>query len=197
MFLVVEGPDGVGKTTAGQMVVAELNSMGRAAMFTTEPSDSLDGLALRTYLRNGGASKEALLELFLKDRRQHVEQVIVPTVARGIVVVCDRYKYSTVCYQHLQGFPIDELVRANDFPSPDLTAILLVPPSVIMRRLALRADAPDVFENEATINAAHELFQRMPALFPREKFRFIDASRPVDAVVKELLACVTETTLAS
>ncbi len=145
MFLVFEGGEGAGKTTAMAAVAA---SLGERAVVTREPGGTPEGLALRALLLAGDApdwDPMAELLLMVAARVQHVARVIRPALAAGRVVLCDRFVGSTLAYQGVgrgldQGFILD-LHRAAVGLLPDLTILLDVDPRVGLLRSGRRLAA--------------------------------------------------------
>jgi len=169
MLISIDGPDGTGKSTLCKNLVSKLENLGYSAIYTCEPTNSPKGLVLRTHLQKGDLDKDSMLQLFLEDRKEHLEDFILPMSKKGYIVICDRYKYSTVCYQHIQGFPLDYLVHANDFAaSPDLAIILTLDKDEIISRINGRGLARDIFEQDALICKAIEIYESMQQLFPNE-----------------------------
>lgn len=129
MFITLEGTEGSGKTTAIKGIAEVLRSEGHDVLVTREPGGSNIGPKIREILLGGDAvSPLAELLLFLADRTQHVEQVIRPHLAKGGVVLCDRFRDSTVAYQgYARGFDVALLEQLNDVATlslkPDLTLL--------------------------------------------------------------------------
>lgn len=101
-FITVEGGEGAGKTTLIDRLVEELAARGKEVVRTREPGGTALGNEIRRWLldKHGGAiGDKAELLLFLAARAQHIDEVIVPAIAAGKTVVCDRYNDSTVAYQ--------------------------------------------------------------------------------------------------
>ena len=97
MFISIDGPDGVGKTTVAKAIVKQLNENNQKAIFTTEPTNSETGNSIRAILSGDvTATSRDLLNLFIKDRAEHITQFVNPNLLEDVVVVTDRYKYSTV-----------------------------------------------------------------------------------------------------
>ncbi len=190
-FFVVDGPDGTGKTTVARGLVDGLRALGRPALYTREPTDSEVGREIRRRLLAGDLPPEDALELFVRDRAQHVRDEIEPALAAGVDVVSDRYKYSTVVYQAVQGVPVERTVAANDFPAPDQTFILTLGLDRLLERIASRDQARDQFETRAFQAEVCALFERLPALFPDERFAFVETERAPEAIVAELVARAT------
>ncbi|RJR41738.1 MAG: dTMP kinase [Deltaproteobacteria bacterium] len=138
-FLALEGIDGSGKSTQARLLAVSLLQQGREVVLTREPSDGELGQKLRRYLqgpsRNLSPGEE--LDLFLADRREHVERVIKPGLAAGRIVITDRYYYSTMAYQGALGLDPGEILAANETfaPRPDLVFLLILPVSQALARL--------------------------------------------------------------
>lgn len=140
MFITLEGTEGSGKTTAIKGIAEVLRSEGHDVLVTREPGGSNIGPKIREILLGGDAvSPLAELLLFLADRTQHVEQVIRPHLAKGGVVLCDRFRDSTVAYQgYARGFDVALLEQLNDVATlslkPDLTLLFDLDPEVGLAR---------------------------------------------------------------
>jgi dTMP kinase len=140
MFITLEGTEGSGKTTAIKGIAEVLRSEGHDVLVTREPGGSNIGPKIREILLGGDAvSPLAELLLFLADRTQHVEQVIRPHLAKGGVVLCDRFRDSTVAYQgYARGFDVALLEQLNDVATlslkPDLTLLFDIDPEVGLAR---------------------------------------------------------------
>ena len=184
-FIVVEGIDGSGKGTAikGMREWLASKGLGRNSVFSTrEPSDSAHGKKAREILRSGDNPKERaeeLLLLYLKDRAGHLEKEIIPALRNGKIVICDRYKYSTVAYQAAQGIDIKGLVEKNrGFRKPDLAIILDITAKDAIRRIEGDSgrDAKEMFEKKEFLEKARANFLKMPGLFADENIIIINAS---------------------
>lgn len=153
-FITIEGGDGAGKTTQAAMLAAALEGIGIAVCLTREPGGSPGGEAIRKLLLDDKTERwdaigEALL--LVAARRDHVTSLIVPTLARGIWVVSDRFADSTIAYQgYGRGVDLEQLAALNRLALgelvPDLTIILDVQVEVAEVRAAARATVPDRFE---------------------------------------------------
>lgn len=184
-FIVVEGIDGSGKGTIIAMLRSYLLNRGIKAgdiLVTAEPTEGIYGKKIRKILRAGRNPRERaaeLLSLYLRDRREHVSRVILPSLARGMVVLCDRYKYSTIAYQSAQGLPKKELIRKQEgFPKPDLAIILDLPVRKGLMRVAADAgrQGRDVFEQQAFLGKVRQAFLSLKKELPRENIAVVDAS---------------------
>lgn len=189
MFVTIDGPDGTGKTTVARALAQRLEARGIPCALTAEPTDSPLGREIRALLRNGGASPARLTELFVQDRAAHVETFIKPQLAENRTVICDRYKYSTVCYQHLQGEPLERLIQLNNpFPAPDFAVILTVErASVLLERIGARGLERDVFETKQVLEQAIALYKDMGRYYPKESFLYLDAGQPLEITVSAIV----------
>ena len=134
-FITLEGGDGCGKSTQARLLKAALEAQGHAVLLTREPGGSPAAEDVRTLLVTGEAErwdKVSELLLFLAARRNHVETIIKPALAKGIWVVCDRFIDSTYAYQgYGHGVDlalIDQLhqIAIGDFV-PDITLLFDMP----------------------------------------------------------------------
>jgi dTMP kinase len=143
-FIVFEGIDGSGKSEQARRLAAWLKSRGHAVTSTREPTEGTWGRTYRSWARGEfEAGPEEVLHWFLSDRREHVEQVIRPALARGEVVVCDRYRDSTRAYQAAQSIDrarLRELFASAEFPEPDLVLWLRLPVATALARMGAAAE---------------------------------------------------------
>lgn len=133
MFVTFEGGDGAGKTTHLRFVAQALRDRGREVVCLREPGGTKVGEALRSIVldpKNANLSDEAELLIYEAARAQIVAEVIEPALARGAVVLCDRFYDSTVAYQAFgRGLSRDFVDAANCFAArgiaPDRTLLLM------------------------------------------------------------------------
>ena len=151
-FIVLDGPDGAGKTTQILRLADALRSPSRRLLVTSEPTKGPIGTYIHQHLAPE-TPPEVLAALFAADRREHLELEVEPALARGLDVVCDRYIPSSLAYQ---GERAEKLNR--DFRRPDLTVILKLSPATAMARLVARGGA-DTWERERQA-AAHAGYVR-------------------------------------
>jgi dTMP kinase len=132
LFITFEGPEGSGKTTQIGLLAATLVARGHHVLTTREPGGTRIGDAVRSVLLNSShteMSERAEALLFNAARAQLVDQVILPALARGDIVLCDRYGDSTLAYQgYGHDQPLEPLRRIIDYATlgllPDLTIYL-------------------------------------------------------------------------
>ncbi|HEX4490792.1 MAG TPA: dTMP kinase [Acidimicrobiia bacterium] len=149
-FIVLEGGEGSGKSTQARLLAARVLASGFEVVETFEPGGTPRGAALRAALLDDDTPLDAHAELLMMaaDRAQHVAEVVAPALARGAVVVCDRFSPSTLAYQGVgRGIGVD-VVDAIDAlvvrdARPDVVIVLDVPDAVARAR---RPDARDRLE---------------------------------------------------
>jgi len=187
LFIVFEGIDGTGKSTQINLLADELKESGYSVVSTYEPTNGPYGQKIRElFVNRSTVSHEEELELFMADRRQHVKNVIAPALAKGQVVLSDRYYLSTAAYQGANGLdPDDILARNKTFaPIPDLALILEIEPALGIHRIQEhRQESPNTFEEESNLHRVAAIFKSMQ----EEYIRRIDASTTVEAVHQQVM----------
>lgn len=195
-FVTLEGPEGGGKSTQLRALAVRLAERGVDVVTTREPGGTRLGEAARRILQHDAAGAQVAAEselfLFLASRAQLVREVILPALAKGAWVVCDRFADSTVAYQgYARGFDIELLLRLNALaigPAvPDLTLLLDLDVERGFARLGERqaagGEGHDRLERES--RAFHERvragYLELAARWP-ERFRVIDAGGERHAV---------------
>ena len=139
LFITFEGGEGAGKTTQIALLRSALEQDGHLVCVTREPGGDAVGESVRGLLLAHDMTPRAELLLFLASRAQNVEGVIRPHLARGGIVLCDRYIDSSVAYQgHARGLGAEMVARLNEFATnglvPDLTLLLDVDPALGLAR---------------------------------------------------------------
>ncbi len=103
ILIVFDGIDGGGKTTQAKLLADILTAAGETVVLSKEPTDGPWGKQLRASATTGRMSLADELHAFTEDRKQHVTNLIAPALARGEIVILDRYFYSTIAYQGARG----------------------------------------------------------------------------------------------
>lgn len=196
MFVVIDGPDGSGKTTLAKQLVKRLQSNGVQCIYTYEPTyESSAGIKIRDLLKNGNFDDiYSFTDLFVEDRKEHLKTLIVPALERGEVVVCDRYKYSALAYQQLQGVDTSYLVEINkECLIPDFVFVLLPHNAdILLQRISHRNESRDVFEEKAFLTHTLELYKKLSIYFPEEKIFFLDAEIDIKENIKEIISIINK-----
>ena len=206
LFLTFEGIDGAGKSTHIQSLAEAFAAAGREVVTTREPGGTPLGEKLRALALNDPMDPLTEALLMFAARREHLVQVIEPALARGQVVLCDRFTDATFAYQGGgRGFDwqvlgqLEAMVQDRDglggagetraktasqsgLRQPDLTLLFALDPAEAARRLA-GARVPDKFESQpaAFFHQVQEGYLRRAAEMPA-RFAQIDAARSRDAV---------------
>ncbi len=191
LFVTFEGADGCGKTTQQMLAADYLENKGYEVLITREPGAKGLGEKLREILLNyhGSVSERCESLLFLADRAQHVDNMILPAVEKGQIVLCDRYTDSTVAYQ---GYGRQQnLVRINklndfatNFLKPDLTFVFDIDVETSMQRVGKEKDRLESegkeFHNRVR-NGYLEIAKQEP-----ERIKVIDASMSIEEIHEEV-----------
>ncbi len=198
-FIVIDGPDGAGKSTQLKMLAQSLRAGGLEVVETRDPGGTAIGDKIRAILLDRGNEEMAVAcetMLYMASRAQLVQQVVRPAVARGACVVCDRYVSSTIAYQGAGGADVEAVRRVADVAIggvwPDLTVILDLPHDEGLRRSAARHGGKiDRMEAKGLVFHAkvRELFLQQAYAQP-QRFAVIDASGSVEQVQPRLLEAV-------
>lgn len=198
LFITLEGVEGSGKTTQAAILADALRKHGRHVTLTHEPGGTRAGEAIRAIFLDPAVSLEVAAELLLvlADRAQHVREKLRPALARGEIVVSDRYSDSTTAYQgYGRGWDLrllGDLNRiASDAVIPDLTIVLDLPAETGLARTIARARGTgrgsDRFEGESA-EFHRKVRDGFLAIARAEPARVvvIDAARPLDAVSADI-----------
>ncbi|MCL2633453.1 MAG: dTMP kinase [Oscillospiraceae bacterium] len=195
MFITVDGPDGVGKSTIANMLVELINekTCSQKALYTCEPTYSELGKKIREILKNSSSEEASeLTAMFVEDRKCHIDE-ISDWVKNGRIVVCDRYKYSTIVYQHLQGEAIDKLLDMNrEFTEPDYAFILNVKDvETLKNHIAKRGIELDFFEaDEKKIADSINLYNNLKNYY--KNIIYINAEQELENVLADIYGCIYE-----
>ncbi len=191
-FITLEGVDGAGKSTHLTWLVEHLRGQGKMVTQTREPGGTPLGEKLRDLLLHEPMHLETEALLMFAARREHLELVIKPAVARGDWVVCDRFTDASFAYQGGgRGLSTEKLARleqwVQDGFQPDLTLLFDLPIDIAAQRMAGAARALDRFEQEKAdfhqrVRTAYlERAAQMP-----ERVRVIDSRQTPEAIRMQL-----------
>lgn len=158
-FIVFEGLDGAGKSTQVDMLVKRMqeaiaiSGSGQKVIKTMEPAGTELGSALRELMHSDNSlTMETRLWLIMAAREQHVQTVILPAIKNGDIVVCDRFRESTMAYQGAGGISpkiisaLDNLATKNI--QPNMVIYLDLPAEIALERSKKRQEEPSVYEKK-------------------------------------------------
>ena len=193
-FITVEGGEGAGKTTQLAFMRDYLEQAGCRVVVTREPGGTMLGEDIRHLLlghRHDGMTLAAETLLMFAARAEHLERMIRPALAKGCWVLCDRFTDATYAYQGGgRGLPLERIAVLEDWAQgelrPDWTLLFDLPVAVGLARAGKRS-AADRFEQEdvAFFARVRTTYLQRAARCP-ERYRVIDADRPVDVVRAEV-----------
>jgi dTMP kinase len=196
LFITFEGTEGSGKSTQIRLLGDLLKKHRVPHLLTREPGGSRLSTQLRHWILNKleyNLVPKAELFLFLADRAQHVDEVVIPALRQGKVVLCDRYTDSTLAYQGGgRGFDLgllDVLNRAaTGGLKPDLTLLFDIPVEIGLKRAAGRGKGKDRMEKEK-VRFHRKVRQVFLKIAKKEKRRFIvlDGRQGVQEVYRKVL----------
>ncbi|GLR66260.1 thymidylate kinase [Acidocella aquatica] len=200
VFITLEGGEGAGKSTAALRLTTLLREAGHEVLATREPGGTPGAEAIRALLLNPDTELTAMAQTMLHfaARADHVACVIRPALARGAVVICDRYSDSTMAYQAygmgVEIAAVAALTRLIDL-MPDITFMLEVPESVSKSRLNSRGAASDRYEQMGAEVMAR-IAQGFRAIAAAEPARcvVVDGTEPVEVVVGRMREVIRERT---
>ena len=205
LFITLEGPEGAGKSTNREYLAERLRERGIDVLLTREPGGTPLAERIRELLLDPSDEPMAVdteLLLVFAARAQHLQQVIRPALARGCVVLCDRFTDATYAYQGGgRGLSIERIAQLEQFVQgelrPDLTLIFDLPVEVGLARAAARGRL-DRFEQEGRVffEAVRQAYLQRAAQSP-QRYRVLDAGQTlvqvqadIDALLPSLLeAC--------
>lgn len=205
LFITLEGPDGAGKSSQARRLAEALRSRGMDVVLTREPGGTTLGERVRALLLDpGGGARDPLTDalLFNAARRQLVTEVILPALAAGSAVVCDRFADSTLAYQgYGAGVPLDVLgeiaAAATGGLVPDRTILIDVP---VGHGLARRAGGPTADLTRFEVDAGHDAafhervrdgFHALARAEP-DRWRVVDGRPGVEVVARAVVEAIRD-----
>jgi len=212
LFIVIDGMDGSGKSELIKLLhnylfsksakIKDFFDTKNAEHFsvnkkyriltTREPTNGTYGEKIRKFLvveKDPDLNAKVLLDLFIKDREEHLRNVILPFLEKSNkhelnIVLCDRYYYSTIAFQSTQGLNLKKLIEKNkNFAKPDIAFILDVEPEVALERIKYREK--EKFEQIEFMKKLRQNFINLPKHL-NDNIKIIDASRNLEDVFKEI-----------
>ena len=193
-FISFEGIDGSGKTTQLELLAEQLRTEGHQVLLTREPGGSPGAEEIRTLVLRGDPdrwSAETELLLFTAARRDHLERTILPALAAGKIVLCDRFADSTRMYQGLSRGDlrqaVDTLHALMIGTEPDLTVLIDINPALGLRRAKSRHGTEERFEDfgESLQARMRQGFLTLAAEQPH-RIRVVDGDRSIEDVAQDI-----------
>ena len=199
VFVVFEGGEGAGKSTQVERLAVALRGDGRDVVVTREPGATDVGARIRRLVLDKAEAPAPRAEalLYAADRAHHVATVVRPALARGAVVISDRYVDSSLAYQGAgRTLPVSEISWLSSWATgglkPDLVVLLDVDPGVGLGRVDARGQGQDRLESES--RQFHErvryAFLDLAAADPK-RYLVLDAARPADEIGKAIAERMT------
>jgi len=181
-FIVLDGPDGCGKSTQVQLLADYLSGQGLEVVKTHDPGGTRIGDQIRHLLKYGAKGEmhvrtEALL--FMASRAQLVAEIIEPAIKAGKTVLCDRYISSTYAYQGAGGYPTEKIIELGKLSIgdvwPNLTIVIDIPPEEGRARTGQKPGQRTITEHKD----AHQGYLLENARPDRFDFRTLEFHRKV------------------
>lgn len=192
VFVCFEGGEGSGKSTQSRLLREHLESLGREVVLTFEPGDTPVGAEMRRIVlspETGALSDRTEVLLYAADKAEHVDTLVLPALARGAVVITDRYVDSTLAYQGAgRTLPTDEVAHVARWATgdlrPHLTVVLDLEPSAGLGRFEGR----DRIEGESLEfhRRVRQAFLDMAAADPAH-YLVLDARAPIDEIAAAIV----------
>jgi dTMP kinase len=198
LLIAFEGGEGSGKTTQARLVAIWLRELGYDVEMTHEPGATKIGMRLRALLldtSHTGMSPKAEALMYAADRAEHVASVIAPALARGAIVITDRYVDSSLAYQGAgRDLPVEEIARFNWWATggrtPDLTILLDMDPMAGLSRRARSADRLEAEPADFHLRVRAG-FQALARTEPT-RYLVLDADRPPGQITIQIQERIRE-----
>lgn len=205
IFIVLEGIDGVGKTTQLHKLEKTLKNRSFPVHITREPSSYPIGQWIRQSIRDSIGQDtldwRSMALLFAADRMQHIQNEILPHLHAGDWVICDRYDASNIAYQSAMASDenkftdscLEWIALINHYAlRPDITFVFDLDPDLAAQRRALRNQSTELLESISLQKKVREHYQKLHLLRPDDCIVSIDASRSIEEVHQDILNFITQ-----
>ena len=190
LLVVIEGIDGTGKSTLARQLAERLEQAGECVVLSREPTQGRYGRRLRDSAIAGRLAPAEELELFMADRREHVDGLILPSLRSGKLVILDRYYFSTAAYQGARGFDWHRILVENEqfAPDPDVLIFLDLSVEESLKRIHGRGESTDSFEQAGALERVHDIYHSL--LVQRPGTVWLDARESAAQVLDRALRVI-------
>ena len=191
-FIVIDGPDGAGKSTQIKKLKESLDASEIPAIIAIDPGGTDIGGILRNILlhdRQISIGKRCETLLFMASRAQLIEEVIAPALDEGKTIICDRFVSATLAYQGALGVNCKEMINLAEFAIdniwPDTTIILDISPESGMRRIV---DSPDRLESRTLEyhRNVRQQYLELADIYPTP-IHYVDANSSIEEIHNNIL----------
>jgi len=186
-FIVVEGLDGSGKSAQVDLVIDYLKQKDKEVIVTKEPTvESEAGRKVKQALRGEIVVEPLELQkLYVQDRKEHLQNKVIPALKNGKFVVSSRYSFSTFAYGYSDGLDTDLLIKLNEeFLLPDLTIIVDVNPESCIERIEGRGEPKELFEKKEKLTRVNDFYKKIPEMF--ENVFVVNGEKAIPEVFEEI-----------
>lgn len=186
-FIVFEGLDGAGRSTQIEKVKSFLIDKGLEVVTTKEPTiDSESGRKIKNILQNKIETEPIELQkLYAQDRKEHLENKVVPALKEGKTVISDRYFFSTFAYGTAHGGKLEDLIRLNsDFLYPDLIILFKIDAKTCIERIEGRGEPKEFFEKQEMLKKVGQVYEMIAKNF--KNFYIINAQNSIEEVFEQI-----------
>ena len=192
MFIVFEGIDGCGKGSQMQKLANYFSTKNKYnhLLVTREPYKVREIREILKLDEPPEAKAEQLTNLFVQDRKEHIQDLIKPALEKNVIVISDRYKYSTIAYQTAQGQDIQKLVEMHKgMPIPDFVFIIdtdLDEAFERMKKDEIRDEEHKFEKSREFQGKVKENFLKLPALLPEENIIVVDGNKTIEEIFEDI-----------
>lgn len=196
LFISLEGGEGSGKSTLIKLIQKYYETKKRVVITTREPGGTSISEEIRDVLLNKNNTMmnyktEALL--YAASRSQHLNELILPAIQRGNIVLCDRFLDSSLAYQgYARNLGVEEILEINKFALdklPDVTFFIDVPPSIAMTRVERRVNKQDRLDLEKLDfhNIVYKGFKAVAKKYS-DRIVTIDGTKTIDEIYNDIIS---------
>lgn len=191
-FITIEGSDGSGKTTQGNILEDYFRSRGHKVILTKEPDyQTSSGEKIRQILYGElpMPDPKSFQKLYTENRKEHVDNIIIPALKEGQIVIADRYYYATFAHALLDAHNIEDLIQLNyNFVAPDLAITILAKPETCIKRLMEKNRKLDFFETVDKIRKIDKNYRDLADRF--KNMAIIDGEKSVREVTEQSIKLI-------